>query len=873
MTSSPDSVRILLLEDNPLDAELAERHLRRGGIEPSITRVWGESEFRGEVASDRHEVIIADYHLPDFNGMRALEIARELAPELPFIFMSGSLGEERAVEALKNGASDYVVKDRPNRIAAAVRAALRQKTEAVERARMQEALIDSERRFQYVVEATRNVIWDWRFGESRVWVNDALRAEWGYDFEDPYLPCDMWTGNLHPDDREWVLDSLHRALASTDARWSAEYRFRRADRGFGFVYDRRVIIRDAAGQAVRLIGAMENVTSRKTFELRAADAERLAHIGHFVSDRITGRREWSAELRRIYGFQQETITDEMLFNRIHPEDRARFLKSHFSPAPQQEIEFRILDGEGRVRVLHTRMLGELDSDGTLLRVFGTVQDITERVESEQRIRDLSRINGMILTHAAEGIMAVAREGTLVFANPAAERMLGWSEDTVIKDVHAMLHPGEKDDGSCELAADLRNDASHAAESVFADSSGQHLDVSYTSAPIVEDGQRTGSVITFADITERKQLETRLAQAHRVSALGHVAATIAHEFNNVLMGIQPFTELIRRRSEDERVQRAASQIATSVTRGKRVTEEILRFTQPSEPSLQATEVGEWLRQLLPELKSLVGQGIGIAIRVPETSVAIMIDPAQLQQVLTNLVLNARDAMHDRGLITISVQAEESDVLLRVIDTGSGMPDRVVRHIFEPLFTTKRTGTGLGLAVAQRVIQAHGGTIRAESAVGKGTTFEIRLPAAAATRIRQKAAKPAQLLPVQRVVLVEDESVIATGIVMLLESEGVEVRAVELGSQAMSAIEEFRPDAVILDMSLPDMEGSAVYELITNAWPDLPVLFSSGHGDQSSVERFLKSGRVGFLRKPYDLDELLQALERVASAEGGRRTGGL
>lgn len=875
MTGSPDRIRILLLEDSPLDAELTERHLRREGLDPSITRVWDERDFRREVVSSSHEVIIADYHLPDFNGMKALEIARELAPDLPFIFMSGSLGEERAVQALKNGATDYIIKDRPNRIGAAVRTALKQRAEMAARARMQEALIESERRFQYVVDATRNVIWDWSVGDLRVWVNDALRDEWGYEFENPHLDYEMWAGNIHPDDAGWVLSSLERALQSADIRWSAEYRFRRADRGYGFVYDRRIIIRDETGRAVRVIGAMENITSRKTFELRATDAERLAHIGHFVTNRITGRREWSAELRRIFGFgEQETITDEMLFNRVHPEDRGKFLKSHFSPAAAQEIEFRILNAEGRVRMLHTRIVAELDSDGTLLRVFGTVQDITNRVESEQRIRDLSRINTMILSHAAEGIVAVGERGDLLFANPAAKQMLGWTEDVPVADVHALLHPGEEKGAACELFADLQSVDSRASESVFATASGQRLDVRYTSSAIVENGQRTGSVITFADITERKRLETQLEQAQRVSALGHVAATIAHEFNNVLMGIQPFTELIRRRSEDPKVQSAASQIATSVTRGRRVTEEILRFTQPAQPALQVLAVGDWLRHLLPELKSLVCSGIEIVIRVPSTPLAIACDPAQLQQVLTNLVLNARDAIGDRGVITIVVRREENVVQLQVRDTGSGMPEHILRHVFDPLFTTKRTGTGLGLAVAQRVVDAHGGSIRAESMPGEGTMFEITLPAAAVAHIPQTDRKPAPRVAVQRVVLVEDDKAIAAGITLLLESAGVAVKAVELGSQAMPAIREFRPDVVVLDMSLPDMEGTVVYELISSACPALPVLFSSGHGDHSSVERFVGRGHVGFLRKPYDFDELLEAIERVVeeSAEKAAQKSG-
>jgi two-component system, cell cycle sensor histidine kinase and response regulator CckA len=623
----PDHVRILLLEDSQLDAELAERHLIRGGIEPILVRVSREADFRAEVESGNHELILADYHLPDFDGMRALEIVRELAPETPFIFMSGSLGEERAVEALKNGADDYIIKDRPSRLGAAIRAALDKKREAA-----------------------------------------------------------------------------------------------------------------------------------------------------------------------------------------------------------------------------------------------------ERIQTERRIRDLSRINQMILSHAAEGIMAVSHSGALIFANPAAAMMLGWTDSAEITDLHGVLHPGEEDESSCPLIRDMRSQSSRAGEAVFTTSSGQRLDVRYTAAPVLENGQRECSVLTFADITAQKRLERQLEQAYRVSGLGRVAATIAHEFNNVLMGIQPFTEVIRRRTDDEKILRAATQIATSVTRGKRVTEEILRFTQPAEPSLQEITLGDWLRSLLPELKSLAGRNVEIAMQLPERPVAIRTDPEQLQQVVTNLVLNARDAMSDGGRIVISVHDEESSglgpsleglVLLEISDNGSGMQRDVLDHIFDPLFTTKRTGTGLGLAVAQQIIRRQGGSISAESTPGKGTTFHIVLPAVVPTNVHSIQAKEPRRATVSRVVLVEDEIAIATGLTMLLESEGVAVRAVELGGEAMSAIETFHPDAVILDLSLPDMDGAAVMRLISDAWPNLPVLLSSGHGDLSTIEQYFATGRVAFLRKPYELDELLEALEKVAA----------
>jgi CheY-like chemotaxis protein len=348
--------------------------------------------------------------------------------------------------------------------------------------------------------------------------------------------------------------------------------------------------------------------------------------------------------------------------------------------------------------------------------------------------------------------------------------------------------------------------------------------------------------------------------------------MAHEFNNVLMGIQPFAEVIRRgTASDEKLQKAASQIISSVTRGKRVTQEILRFTQPSEPAFQSIVLADWLHQLLPELRAMIGQRVAIEVEAPSRPVSARCDPAQLQQVIMNLVLNARDAMPNGGTITLTIddshdrqftfgRVPDSMTLLAVRDMGSGMTAEVLQNIFEPLFTTKRLGTGLGLALAQQVIARHGGSIHVESAPGKGTTFSILLQAAPTVTVAP-TEQPESAVRIRRVLLVEDELAVAEGIAALLEAEGMEVRTVHRGADAPDAVASFHPDAVILDLGLPDMNGQKVFTSLRRASPGLPVVFSSGHGDQAALAEEIESSSVAFLRKPYDFHTLLGVLKRV------------
>jgi len=199
---------------------------------------------------------------------------------------------------------------------------------------------------------------------------------------------------------------------------------------------------------------------------------------------------------------------------------------------------------------------------------------------------------------------------------------------------------------------------------------------------------------------------------------------------------------------------------------------------------------------------------------------------------------------------------------VADSGCGIPPNTLPYIFEPLFTTKHSGTGLGLAVAQQIVLRNGGVISVESTVGEGTRFHIDLPAAALPVREASPSDPeaGQQLSVRCVVIVEDEPSVASGLEAILEAEGVEVHVVGRGGEAAAAVAKFGPDAILLDMSLPDMSGAAVYEQIVARWPDVPVIFSTGHADEARLPQW-SSKHVGFLRKPYSSDVLLTKLREV------------
>jgi PAS domain S-box-containing protein len=393
--------------------------------------------------------------------------------------------------------------------------------------------------------------------------------------------------------------------------------------------------------------------------------------------------------------------------------------------------------------------------------------------------------------------------------------------------------------------------------------------------LVERGRTTAVVINARDITERKLLEAQLVQANRLGGLGRLAATVAHEFNNVLMGMQPFAELMQRPdATPEIISKGAWHISNSIQRGRRIVLDILRFSQPHMPVTATVSLGEWWASFVPEAEAVLGNMIEVMSTIPRRGLHVIADRSQLSQVLSNLVANARDAMPDGGTLTIAANELEADakfsfgvvphpdrfIRISIRDTGHGMSPEVMDRIFEPLYTTRqRGGTGLGLAVARQMVTQHGGYLFAESKAGCGSTFHLFLPRAAPPETDiVPASAPARKPLAGRLLIIDDETPIADGIAALLTQDGIEVEAITSGLLAAEAISRFHPDFVLLDFGLPDMDGSEVYARIRALDPNLAVIFATGHGDRRILHDRLNDPRTRFLQKPFEITHLLEMM---------------
>ena len=588
--------------------------------------------------------------------------------------------------------------------------------------------------------------------------------------------------------------------------------------------------------------------------------------GHFTAlneafRHVTGH-SWQAAIGRSFG------------DFLHPDDlekgRAAF-RAIVCERRSMRTELRIL-GRDRVVLLDITSHPKVVDDRTIV-VHGFARDITEARRAEAERERVTRNLQLLLESTVEGLITADLEGRCTLWNSAAANVLGrdHSEMHGANVQHILFGDAAASEPSITSVA-KSGEVRTASRGMFQRSDGTQVPVEYSAAPVIDGGVSVGVVISFSDVSERRRLETKLEQADRLTSLGRLAATIAHEFNNVLMGISPFVEVIRRGRNTEA---ALDHIGRAVKRGKRITEDILRFTQPAQPVRIAFDIGPWIDNIGLEARTLLPPSCTLECHV-EPGLRINGDSNQLQQIFTNLVLNARDAMPSGGTATIDVRREPADARLpyatiehperyahfTVRDTGCGMSPETLRHIFEPLFTTKKNGTGLGLPVAHQVVLRHEGEIYVESNPGSGTAFHIFLPLADDVEARAEVL-PAEL-PVtftHRVLLVEDDRTVAMGIALLLELEGLRVDVVDSGAQAIDAVEVNTPDVVVLDVGLPDMEGTNVYRAIAARRPELPVIFSTGHGDRAKLESLLEQPHVAYLLKPYESGALLGAIRDV------------
>jgi PAS domain S-box-containing protein len=525
---------------------------------------------------------------------------------------------------------------------------------------------------------------------------------------------------------------------------------------------------------------------------------------------------------------------------------------------------------------------------------GLALDVTDRRTAEDARTQSEARKHAILETALDAIVIMDHEGRVVEFNPAAETMFGYARSEVLGRSLAdvIIPPHLRPAHQAGLARLLETGEGpvlgRRIESVAMRKDGSELPVELAITRIPLDGPPsfTGHI---RDLTDRKQVESelrerdeQLRQAQRMEAIGTLAGGVAHDFNNILTAILGYTGLLKKMArQDDGVQKAADIMEKAAKRGAVLTQQLLGFARKGKNESAAVDLAAIVEEVVALLQRTVDKNIIMNRTSSPASVVVIGDPGQLQQVVLNLAVNARDAMPDGGALTIDtsivVLGEEdcrrrpgtspgSYARLAVTDTGCGIAEEVRRRIFEPFFTTKELGkgTGMGLAMVYGIVQNHGGTIGVRSEVGRGTTVEIYLRHAAEVTAVETPRRSGRAVPgTGRILVVDDEDGVRDVAADVLRSLGYDVTIATDGAAAVSQYRQFADeiDVVLLDLAMPGMGGRECFRALKAINADVKAVLCTGYGFNVAAQQLLDEGMLGIVAKPYEIEQLSDAIARA------------
>lgn len=536
----------------------------------------------------------------------------------------------------------------------------------------------------------------------------------------------------------------------------------------------------------------------------------------------------------------------------------------------------------------TMTLVEL-SGGHLVRA--TFVDNSARKAAEGARDESERLFRAVLESSSNSIVAVDVSGTITYVNPQAETAFGYERNELIGMAVEALVPDRVRDRHVQHRADYLRDAVARPTGIGISVAGRRKDGSEFPVEIslspVETADGPLVFATIVDVTERSAIEQQLEESHRLESIGRLAGGIAHDFNNMLFAIGGNAELLAEDLSGDRAdvdtadarERIAA-IVDATDRAAGLTRQLLAFSRQQVVSPKVIDLAEVIWAMAPMLRTLVGEGITLDLDLTGPARRVLIDPSQFDQVLVNLVANARDAMpgggslsirtelvvfdEDDGLVRVEVVAGEYVVLV-VSDTGIGIDEGARAHIFEPFFTTKAPGkgTGLGLATTHGIIKQAGGSIWLYSEVGHGTTFKVFLPRIEA-RGESTPETPAPLAPAAGMILVvEDDQAVRAMTSQMLRRRGYEVVVGKDGPTALEAFDRTaeRIDVLVTDVIMPGMSGLVLAQQVRERDPGIGIVLLSGYtAGTLDLERTIAEG-AAFLAKPVTSRQLQEAIERV------------
>lgn len=648
-------------------------------------------------------------------------------------------------------------------------------------------------------------------------------------------------------------------------------------------------IRTHDGKVIGASHVARNVTERKRMDVESG---RLAAIVESSEEAIVSKtldgiiQTWNKGAERVYGFSAaEAIGRPMML--VIPEGRAQ---------EETNILERIGRGEQveHFETVRRRQDGALidvsltlspiyDTRGRVIGVSHIARDITEKRRLEQRLQQLAAI----VESAEDAIISKTLDGTILTWNAGAERIYGYRTAEALGKPMTMLLPDGRPNEENEILERIRRgERVEHFETVRKSKTGEAIDVSLTISPIRDEhGRITGASHVARDITEKKKLEEQLRHTQKLESLGVLAGGVAHDFNNLLTGILGNASLaVESLSAHHAARGFLRDVMDASERAAHLTRQLLAYAGKGRFVVEPVDLSSLVRDIASLIRTSIPNNVQLRLELDRDLPCILADPGQVQQIVMNLVINGAEAIRngDQGtvLVTTGMQTVDEHYLLNslvdandltvgqyvsldVHDNGCGMDESTIGRIFDPFFSTKFTGRGLGLAAVQGIVRGHKGALNVYSTPGKGTTFKVLFPPTEDMAVPKKTAFSAAAATHELVLVIDDDEIVRRTAKSMLERLGYTVVLAENGQEGVDLFQVLSEKiaAVLLDMTMPVLNGEEAFGRLKRIKPDVRVILSSGYNEVEAVRSFTGKGLAGFIQKPYSAMALGEKLSAI------------
>ncbi len=759
--------------------------------------------------------------------------------------------------------------------------------------------------------------WDWDISTGKIFGASSIWPLIGHEEQNISSTIENFLSVIHPDDKQRMYDKINACL-KTGAQFHMEHRVIWPDGSIHWLQENGNVIRNKDGTPTNMLGVVQNIDSRKRSELiliereqQLREAQSLAKVGSWQKNIATGKVVCSEELYLILGHEPGNFQPARshLDKVIHPDDLERFYIAleDSEKTGRKDIIYRIIKADGNIHHIHELAQAERDSDGKIITLKGTVQDITERIEAENRAREAEENNLTILQSVNEGIYGIDLEGNTTFINPSACEALGYSAAELIgESIHKLIHHSYPDgshypEDNCLIYDSLISGTTHAInEEVLWKKDGSSFPVEYTSTPLLKNGQIIGGVVNFKDISGRLKAVKELLAAKEDAENANRAKTqflsnMSHELRTPMNAIMGFGQLLNMDTENPLNASQTENVEEIVKAGHHLLSlinEVLDLAKVEsghvdmsiEPIALSEILSESLQLIMPLSKE---RGIEITTthngkEVPFQNLSeirgiVQADRVRLKQVLINLLSNAVKYNVDNGKITIACnETDDNRMILRIIDTGRGMTPEQQSQLFKPFNrldaeNTEVEGTGIGLTITKKLVELMGSSIGLNSDIGKGTCFWINLPKSN-HHITQEISVDKEftnqeqtnkdLMTEKNILYIEDNPAnlrLVTQIIARIDN--IHMWSAHEPMLGLELAYKHKPDLILLDINLPGMNGFDVLKQLRSRKDtcDTQVIAISSNAMPHDIKKGMTAGFDDYITKPIDVNELLNTIK--------------